>query len=521
MKWYSFRHSPTAGCQPLHFEHTGSICDGSAAISSTIHMAHSGWRRAGRIGSCRLLLISLLVSVCVARAQTPLQTINLAQGGRIVYGKVDGADTQGAAMTTLLRNVHKNCGEKPQIGRVFKMRGTDSVGVFFTVVNHPAGNVQVAGLIIAAGSGPHGAEAALVSDSAGRFGSTINPMLTKLFSVWHPGGEAPSSQASSGQAATSSQSTQTNPASASGTATGGHSAPAAPLEQVTLPDNTASVGIPDGWRVDPGSGGGTVAVTGPHGEKVGLNMTYSAVDPGSQTARQLHSYAPQALRRTLLYPYNADLVKGFPDLFQAIRRLNGLGPAKLEIAHGEQLPAPQGVRSVHVSGQVTLEERGTCEFETVLSMSTPVSGMYTISVCSTVVPNAVADQQRATVDAIAASFRANLGLLNEQRDRMIADQTRRAIDNFHQIGRNAAARYAATDAANTAQHEAFHQRQDDISRNGQGFSNYLLDQTVIRDVQSPDSHATVWNRTAEFLKKAYPDRIEEVPTSQYIKGQDF
>lgn len=104
-----------------------------------------------------------------------------------MYGKVDGADTQGAAMTTLLRNVHKNCGEKPQIGRVFKMRGTDSVGVFFTVVNHPAGNVQVAGLIIAAGSGPHGAEAALVSDSAGRFGSTINPMLTKLFSVWHPG----------------------------------------------------------------------------------------------------------------------------------------------------------------------------------------------------------------------------------------------------------------------------------------------------------------------------------------------
>ena len=71
------------------------------------------------------------------------------------------------------------------------------------------------------------------------------------------------------------------------------------------------------------------------------------------------------------------------------------------------------------------------------------------------------------------------------------------------------------------QNQGFEQHENDISRNGQGFSNYLLDQTVIRDVQDPNTHATVWNRAAEFWQKAYPDRIEEVPTSQYIKGEDF
>jgi len=40
-------------------------------------------------------------------------------------------------------------------------------------------------------------------------------------------------------------------------------------------------------------------------------------------------------------------------------------------------------------------------------------------------------------------------------------------------------------------------------------------------LRDPDTHATVWNRTADFLMKAYPDRVAEVPTSEYIKGPDF
>jgi hypothetical protein len=456
-----------------------------------------------------LSLAFLPAVVWAARAQAALQTIDMPQGGRIVYGTVEGADTQGAAMTAVLRNMHKNCGEKPQIGNVFEMRGTDSMGVFFTVVNHPAGNIPVAGLIIAAGSGTNKAEAALVSDSADRFGSTINPMLTKLFSVWHLGG----------QAATSGASTNGSLAPATGLGAGSNAAPAAPLHQVTLPDNTASVGIPDGWNLDPNSGGGTLVVRGPHGEVVALNLAYSALDPANPTVRQRQRSG--TVGKMIVYPYNVDPVKAFPDIFQAIRRFNGLSPADLRIVRAEQLPAPEGQRSVHIIGQVIPDERGSCQMETAMSLSAPVAGMYRINVCSSVIPDAFVDQDRATVNAIFASFRLNVELLKQKMNRNMTDFTRRAVDHIHQIGRDAAARYAATDAANTAQHAAFNQRQDNISRNGQGFSNYLLDQTVIRDVEDPNTHAKVWNRTAEVLKRAYPDRIEEVPASQYIKGQDF
>ena len=117
-------------------------------------------------------------------------------------------------MGALLRVVHNNCGDKPQVGKTLQMRGTDTVAVFFTVVNHPQGNKQVAGLLIASASGPDGIEAALVSDDASRFGSTVNPMLSKLFSVWHPDGVAATTSASNGK-------------SAAPAAAGGHSAPAA------------------------------------------------------------------------------------------------------------------------------------------------------------------------------------------------------------------------------------------------------------------------------------------------------
>jgi len=97
----------------------------------------------------------------------------------------------------------------------------------------------------------------------------------------------------------------------------------------------------------------------------------------------------------------------------------------------------------------------------------------------------------------------------------------RIADGIRQTGENSSARMNELQREHDIQNRGFEQQEEDISRNGQGFSNYILDQTVIRDVYDPNTHATVWNRTAEFLQKAYPDRIEEVPTSQYIPGEDF
>jgi len=71
----------------------------------------------------------------------------------------------------------------------------------------------------------------------------------------------------------------------------------------------------------------------------------------------------------------------------------------------------------------------------------------------------------------------------------------------------------------------YYARQNANSRNIQGFSNYLLDQTVIQDINTYGNgavgHGTVWNSTADALVKSNPDRYEIVNTPGYWNGVDY
>jgi hypothetical protein len=436
-----------------------------------------------------LSLFFLPVCAPIAWAQTPLKPVDAPQGATIVYGVMDGAHTQAAAIGKMLRDVHNSCGEKPQIGKVFKVRGTNSNAVFFTVVNHPRGNRQVAGLVIAAQSGPHLVEAALVADDASRFDSTVNPMLQRLFNAWHPGGEAASGS------------------SASGSAGGGHSAGPATLHRVAASDNTASVGVPDGWQAKGKEG--TMMISGPHGEEVGLDLVRMAVDSGA--------YGRPNNAGKIVYPYNADLTRAFPDIFQQYWRLNGANPTGLRIDHAEPMPGSPGERCVHATGHVTLIANFPQEMNALLCTGARLStGSYLVMLSVVFIPTTVADQERATAGAILASFEVNQAVLQGQ----VAAMSAPLIGVIHQIGKDAAARAAATDKANQAQHEAWNADQDIKARNSQGFSNYLLDQTVIQD-NKLDAHGTVWNSTANAMVKADPNRFEIVDTPNYWKGIDY
>ena len=154
----------------------------------------SAWRRFSAF------LSFFILALCACKAQTPsanpLTVIRAPQGGKIVYGPVKGAASQAAAMSKFLNLVQSSCGEKPQIGRVFQFRGTNSVGVFFIVTDHPEGDLPLAGLVIAAAVGPNQMEGAMLYNKASQFGATVNPMLQQLFGLWHPGGQAAASGSS-------------------------------------------------------------------------------------------------------------------------------------------------------------------------------------------------------------------------------------------------------------------------------------------------------------------------------------
>ena len=95
-----------------------------------------------------LLAILLTCSSFLASSQTPLRNMPGPQGGSIIYGTVDGANTAPAAMGSILKQLHRQYGDRPQVGRVFKVRGTDSQAVFFTLTRHSPSTVAVAGMLL-------------------------------------------------------------------------------------------------------------------------------------------------------------------------------------------------------------------------------------------------------------------------------------------------------------------------------------------------------------------------------------
>ena len=431
-----------------------------------------------------------------------------------MYGSVSGATTQAAAMSSMLKTVHNNCGEKPQIGKVFQFTGTNSVGVFFTVTDHPDGNLPLAGMVIATATGPNQAEAAMIYDKAAQFGQTVNPMLQQLSGVWHPGA-APA---------------------ASGSATGAQSAPVsgqagstARLQTVSAPDNSASIGIADGWKLDPQSAGGTMSMIGPNGEQAVYDAIKSAVDPNNPQQVQAVRYGIYKGTGTMLYAYHQDLGKAYPQLIQAWRRSNNMPPAKLQVDKIE--PIKGSSNCVLVTGHIDADGRGMKKLIDDICQSPPVQwGAYTITRTFNIMTDAQSEQEQSTVMAMYMSVKVNKQVINQQMQQKLgqkqqSDQQWRAFgqqqsDLINAQGQAAQARFNATEAANDAQHASWNAGQNANAQNNQGFSNYLLDQSVVQK-NSTGAHATAWNSTADALVRSNPNKYSYVSNSNYIPGTDY
>jgi len=457
--------------------------------------------------SALLLLSMLCFCACKAgtQATTQLTAINAPQGGKIVYGVVNGAATPGTAMTAILKTVHNNCGEKPQIGKVFEFTGTNSIGVFFAVTDHPDGNLPLGGLVIAGTTGARNVQVAMVYDLASRFGQTVNPMLQQLLGAWNP---------------SSTQSAGT----ASGSALGGGGVSLPAMSQVSLSDGTGTISLPAGWNLVPSqSGMGMATVNGPQGEVLGLNYYFNAEDTNNPTVQN-------AMRRnlkfqhTVYYPNNADLTKSFAQVFQMMRAAAGQGQAPLEVDSVQAASGSQG-QCVTATGQLNPDGSGMKQMQMLLCKSAPNQlGAYQFILTKCLLPLGASDQQRATANAIMASFKPDMqraqAIANAQSAPIIAQMqatyqahqqalmsfTQQQIANIHQIGANATAQFNANENAE--------------ARNDQGFSNYLLDQTVVQNNYT-GAHATEWNSAADALVQANPNKYSYVSMPNYIPGTDY
>ncbi len=353
--------------------------------------------------------------------------------------------------------------------------------MFFTVTDHPDGNIPLAGLVIANATASNKIDGAMLFDEASRFGSTVNPLLQQLSGLWSQGAAPATSGAKAGVSPA--------PAAATG-AVGG-------MRKVSLPDGTASVSMPADWKVDPHIGGGTMLLNGPHGEAAVLDNMFLATDPSSLR----NGIKP--LKGQIVYPSNFDLVKSFADITQLFRKSKGLGPAPVKFDNVEQVAPPQddevqGERCAQATGQADPDGKGMQGMFRVICVRPGQYGNYSFLDSVVQFPLSEAGQMNAIAPAIISSYQVNMALITQRANaqsapfiahlkQVDAQQrqanqafTANAINNIHAIGASATARMNATEAANSAEQASWNAGQKANAQERSGFSNYLLDKTWCR-----------------------------------------
>lgn len=420
-------------------------------------------------------------------------------GGKIVYGQVQGKTTEASAMAAVLHSLHNQVGGRPQVGKLFQVRGTQSVAAFFSASRRNQGDGQIAGLIIVTKATSDHVEAALVADDAARFPKTLGSMMKTLFAVWHPLEAA--------------------------RAPGAESSGPAPLRQITLPDRSASVSLPDGWNIVPKlSMMGSIVARGPKDESAELGITFLVEDTNNPRVQQtLQTLRNGGLRNTAYatatyYPYGGDMSKTFVYLMQNLRQKAGLPQASYNFTSVTPAPGPSA-RCVRMVGTVDLGDgKGGRELNVVYCTTppTPAAGVWMSAAYMTSAPVQVAAAERATLAAILQSFNVNMSVIRAQGAQLAAP----AIAQIHAVGKAAANQAAAAHERNDIQNSSVYQRWDNLDKRSQEFENYQLGFTVISNTEHT-GHATLWNEQADELVQKNPDRFEYVSAPDYWKGIDY
>jgi hypothetical protein len=417
-----------------------------------------------------------------------LKSIDNPGGGRVIYGPLVQQPSLPAAMGVMLRTIHSQFGARPEIGRFFQAKGSSSAATFFTVLAIHPGAKPIAGLVIV--SMPPGASpsAAILYDEASHFGTSLSPMMKQLNTVWHPEG-SPSA-----------------PASQSAKAPAPSSLPA--LHQASLPDGSASIGLPAGWRIT-GGGHAQLHAEGPEGQQIHF-FSYSVEDPRTNPLYRPGVRPPGAI---VVYPWGGDLTQAFSAVAAQLNQKMG-APAPTYHFTSVKPYGNIGPRScVFASGDVDRHDgKGLLADGSILCAGQPLHGNWILAVYQTATPISREKVDGPLLATIESTYKANDAVLNAQ--------TQATIAHIHEIGDAARRQADAAHASNDAHNAAVEANWDSRDKHSQDFSNYLLDQTVIQDSQR-NERATVWNQYADTLVKADPNRYQYVPTKDFIKGIDY
>jgi hypothetical protein len=446
-----------------------------------------------------LSIVSILVAAPLLAATQSfpgVTVLNHPGGGTIAYAIMPAQHTAQGAINKVMQYVAARFGATPMVSHVLKSKDGNSLAVTFTVkaTTETPGAMTGLALVAVTASGP--GKGAVLSDQSDRFGTTVGEMLQQMQQV------APSASATTAMA--SSAPTGPTPASPTSTATPGPASaapasaskaaasPIGPLHATAFPDGSGTVGLPDGWKIV-GAHAGEVIAQGPAPAQLHFDFQVPAYDPSRITA----SGRFQIGKGTHAIAYDADIVTKFNLITTQNAQSQHKAPPTVKLL----ATRPMGTDGYLIVDDVTPSD-GSAPFlaytQIFVSALSP-AGTYSLTMYQVLLPqNLSNDQGNAAVKALFGGYKADV---------------QRAMSEI-----------ASANAQNqviTDSYIANSQRAADASQRSFAADDYaLLGNTVVRD-RDFSEHGLVSDNLADALTQADPNRFQEVPPSQYVKGVDY
>jgi len=177
------------------------------------------------------------------------------------------------------------------------------------------------------------------------------------------------------------------------------------LRPYTASDQSASASVPAGWQVTQGRNG-VIMMSGPQGEQIGLGEGIYVRDSGA------HAGVRSSVRIQATMPYRASLAQKFAMLWQQASAASGTPAPQVRIISSRPIQIAPAIGECGVFLGTMSTNTGNSKFETQFcSLRPDFAGIFKLIWNNARVPEALATQERATVEAVLHSYRPSRATL--------------------------------------------------------------------------------------------------------------
>ena len=183
---------------------------------------------------------------------------------------------------------------------------------------------------------------------------------------------------------------------------------AAKLAPYTAPDHSASVGVPPGWKVTKGSNA-VIQMSGPQGESISLGNGMYVRNGVFQVGQKANGLISMSM------PYQATLNQKYVMLWQQAAATSGQPQPQVDFISATPIPFAKTIAECAIYLGTMTTTQGSSKFESrFCSLPLDSGGIFKLFWMNADLPAALATQERATAEAVLASYTvspANLKLL--------------------------------------------------------------------------------------------------------------